>query len=281
MAKVIAVNISTEKGVRKHTIPSCRLVMDHGIEGDAHAGNWHRQISLLAQESIDKMQATLTDIQLKPGDFAENITTAGIAVMKLPIGTKLRVGTEAELEVTQIGKECHGKRYNPATLEVHYKTQDIADVLSMTVSEAIKFFANIPNIYQKLKTLDDVGLGYLQLGQSATTLSGGEAQRVKLATELSRRSTGKTLYILDEPTTGLHIDDIQRLLRVLNKLVEKGNTVLIIEHQLDVIKSADWIIDLGPEGGDKGGYIVAEGTPKEVAKVAKSYTGQYLKKVMG
>ena len=178
-------------------------------------------------------------------------------------------------------EECHGKRYNPATLEVHYKTQDIADVLSMTVSEAIKFFANIPNIYQKLKTLDDVGLGYLQLGQSATTLSGGEAQRVKLATELSRRSTGKTLYILDEPTTGLHIDDIQRLLRVLNKLVEKGNTVLIIEHQLDVIKSADWIIDLGPEGGDKGGYIVAEGTPKEVAKVAKSYTGQYLKKVMG
>jgi len=177
-------------------------------------------------------------------------------------------------------EECHGKRYNPATLEVHYKGKDIADVLSMTVNEALKFFANIPNIYQKLKTLYDVGLGYLQLGQSATTLSGGEAQRVKLATELSRRSTGKTLYILDEPTTGLHIDDIQRLLRVLNKLVDKGNTVLIIEHQLDVIKSADWIIDLGPEGGDKGGYIVAQGTPKDVAKVKTSYTGQYLKKVI-
>ncbi|MBU1036540.1 excinuclease ABC subunit UvrA [Patescibacteria group bacterium] len=177
-------------------------------------------------------------------------------------------------------EECHGKRYNPATLEAHYKGKNIADILEMTVEEASKFFTNIPNIHQKLETLKEVGLGYIHLGQSATTLSGGEAQRIKLATELSRRSTGKTLYILDEPTTGLHFDDIKRLLQVLNKLVDKGNTVLIIEHQLDVIKSADWIIDLGPEGGEKGGYIVAEGTPKEITKIKASYTGQYLKKVV-
>jgi len=177
-------------------------------------------------------------------------------------------------------EECHGRRYNQQTLEVHYKGKNIADVLAMTVEEAMRFFGNIPNVYQKLKTLYEVGLGYIKLGQSATTLSGGEAQRVKLATELARRSTGKTLYILDEPTTGLHFDDINRLLMVLNRLVDKGNTVLIIEHQLDVIKSADWIIDLGPEGGEKGGYIVAQGTPVEVARNKASYTGQYLKKVL-
>ncbi|MCX6786039.1 MAG: excinuclease ABC subunit UvrA [Candidatus Komeilibacteria bacterium] len=177
-------------------------------------------------------------------------------------------------------EECHGKRYSAQTLEVHYKGKNIADVLEMTVEEGMRFFANISNIYQKLKTLYEVGLGYIKLGQSATTLSGGEAQRVKLATELARRSTGKTLYILDEPTTGLHFDDINRLLQVLNKLVEKGNTVLIIEHQLDVIKSADWVIDLGPEGGDKGGYIVAQGTPKDLIKIKTSYTGQYLKRVI-
>ena len=177
-------------------------------------------------------------------------------------------------------EECHGARYSSQTLEAHYKGQNIADILKMTVEEAMRFFANIPNIHSKLKTLFDVGLGYIELGQSATTLSGGEAQRVKLATELSRRSTGKTLYILDEPTTGLHFDDINRLLEVLKRLVDKGNTVLIIEHQLDVIKSADWIVDLGPEGGDKGGYIVAQGTPAEVVKVKASYTGQYLKRVL-
>ncbi len=177
-------------------------------------------------------------------------------------------------------EECHGQRYNSATLEVHYKGKNIAEVLAMTVEEALRFFANIPSIYQKLKTLHEVGLGYIKLGQSATTLSGGEAQRVKLATELSRRSTGKTLYILDEPTTGLHFDDINRLLGVLTKLVDKGNTVLIIEHQLDVIKYADWIIDLGPEGGDLGGYVVAQGTPKDITKVKESFTGQYLKRVL-
>jgi len=175
---------------------------------------------------------------------------------------------------------CHGKRYNKEALDVHYKDKSISDVLNMTVEEAMKFFRNIPAISQKLNSLNDVGLGYIKLGQSATTLSGGEAQRVKLATELSRRATGKTLYILDEPTTGLHFEDIKKLLVVLNKLVDKGNTVLVIEHNLDVIKSVDWVIDLGPEGGEKGGEIVAEGTPKDVAKVKKSYTGKYLNKIL-
>ncbi len=174
--------------------------------------------------------------------------------------------------------ECRGKRFNKQTLEIHYKGKDIAEVLEMTIDEALPFFGNIPILKQKLQILKDVGLGYMQLGQPATTLSGGEAQRVKLATELSRRATGKTLYILDEPTTGLHFDDVKKLLDVLGRLVDLGNTVLIIEHNLDVIKSADWIIDLGPEGGDKGGYLVAEGTPKDIAKVKKSYTGQYLRK---
>ena len=175
---------------------------------------------------------------------------------------------------------CHGQRYNKEALEIHYKKKNISDVLNMTVEEGLEFFKNIPAIEQKLFTLNQVGLSYVKLGQSATTLSGGEAQRVKLATELSRRATGKTLYILDEPTTGLHFDDIKKLLHVLNQLVDKGNTVLIIEHNLDVIKSVDWIIDLGPEGGDKGGEIVAEGTPRQVANNKKSYTGQYLSKVL-
>jgi excinuclease ABC subunit A len=176
---------------------------------------------------------------------------------------------------------CHGKRYNKEALDIFYKGKNISDVLNMTVEESLDFFRHIPAIKQKLATLFEVGLGYIKLGQSATTLSGGEAQRVKLATELSRRATGRTLYILDEPTTGLHFDDIKRLLAVLDKLVDKGNTVLIIEHNLDVIKSVDWVIDLGPEGGDKGGQVVAVGTPKDVAKNKDSYTGGYLKRVMG
>jgi len=175
---------------------------------------------------------------------------------------------------------CHGKRYNKEALEIHYKEKNISDVLNMTVEEAMKFFKSQPAIYQKLATLYEVGLGYIKLGQSATTLSGGEAQRIKLATELSRRATGRTLYILDEPTTGLHFDDIKKLLQVLNQLVDKGNTVLIIEHNPEVVKSVDWIIDLGPAGGDKGGEIVAQGTPRQVAKVKKSYTGQYLNKII-
>ena len=172
---------------------------------------------------------------------------------------------------------CNGYRYNRETLEIKYKDKSIADVLMMTVQDAMVFFAKVPLIYEKLITLNEVGLGYIKIGQSATTLSGGEAQRVKLAKELSKRSTGKTLYILDEPTTGLHIDDINKLLKVLHKLVDMGNTVMVIEHNLDVIKTADYIIDVGPEGGDKGGKIVASGTPKDIADCSHSYTGQYLK----
>lgn len=176
--------------------------------------------------------------------------------------------------------ECKGKRYNQEALEIHYKDKDISEVLNMTVDEALKFFENIPAIKNKLAVLSEVGLGYIKLGQPATTLSGGEAQRIKLSTELSRKSTGRTLYILDEPTTGLHFDDVNKLLKVLTALVDKGNTVIVIEHNLDVIKSADYIIDLGPDGGNSGGEIVATGTPEDVAKNKKSYTGQYLKKIL-
>jgi excinuclease ABC subunit A len=175
---------------------------------------------------------------------------------------------------------CKGKRYNRETLEVHYKGKNISEVLEMTVAEALAFFQNVPPIQRKLATLHDVGLDYIQLGQPATTLSGGEAQRVKLATELSKRATGRTLYILDEPTTGLHFQDIQKLLQVLSRLVDSGNTVLVIEHNMDVIKTADWIVDLGPEGGDRGGEIVAEGTPEAIAQVEASHTGTYLRKAL-
>lgn len=175
-------------------------------------------------------------------------------------------------------EECKGRRYNREALEIHYKDKNISEILDMTVDEAKVFFRHIPAIYKKLETLSEVGLGYMHLGQQATTLSGGEAQRIKLASELSRASTGRTLYILDEPTTGLHFADVKRLLQVLNRLVDKGNSIVVIEHNLDVIKSADWIIDLGPEGGDKGGEIVAVGTPENVVKIKKSYTGMYLKK---
>ena len=175
---------------------------------------------------------------------------------------------------------CKGARYNRETLEVKYKEKTISDVLNMTVEEAVVFFANQPKIARKLQTLLDVGLGYVTLGQSATTLSGGEAQRVKLANELARRSTGKTVYILDEPTTGLHIADVHRLIEVLQKLVDAGNTVIVIEHNLDLIKCADHIIDLGPEGGSAGGLVIAEGTPEQVAEVPGSFTGQYLKPLL-
>ncbi len=176
--------------------------------------------------------------------------------------------------------ECHGTRYTQEVIDIHYKNKNISDILNMTVEEARRFFADQPNIFEKLNVLHEVGLGYVRLGQPATTLSGGEAQRVKLATELARRATGSTLYILDEPTTGLHFEDIQRLLGVLNQLVDKGNTVVIIEHNLDVIKGADWVIDMGPDGGIKGGEIIAEGTPKDVAKSKESITGKYLKEAM-
>ncbi|HWP29927.1 MAG TPA: excinuclease ABC subunit UvrA, partial [Chloroflexota bacterium] len=176
---------------------------------------------------------------------------------------------------------CKGRRYNREALEIHYKGKNIADVLNMTVEEALAFFEAIPAIRSKLQTLYDVGLGYIRLGQPATTLSGGEAQRVKLAAELSRRATGRTLYILDEPTTGLHFADVSRLLDVLNRLVDAGNTVVVIEHNLDVIKTADWLIDLGPEGGDAGGWVIAEGPPEQVAATPGSYTGHFLRRVLG
>ena len=172
---------------------------------------------------------------------------------------------------------CGGRRYNRETLDVKYKAKNIYEVLEMTVEEGLEFFAGVPAVQRKLQTLFDVGLGYVKIGQSSTTLSGGEAQRVKLATELSKRSTGRTIYILDEPTTGLHSADVAKLIEVLNRLCDAGNTVVVIEHNLDVIKVADHIIDLGPEGGDGGGRIVAEGTPEEVAKAEGSYTGKYLR----
>jgi excinuclease ABC subunit A len=175
---------------------------------------------------------------------------------------------------------CHGKRYNREALEIHYKGKDISDVLDMTCEQALEFFGNIPAIARKLQTLVDVGLGYIRLGQPATTLSGGEAQRIKLSSELSRRATGRTLYILDEPTTGLHMADVDKLLKMLHALVEAGNSMVVIEHNLDVIKNADWLIDMGPEGGSGGGKIVAEGTPEQVAKAKDSYTGQFLRKML-
>ncbi len=175
---------------------------------------------------------------------------------------------------------CNAQRYNRETLEITYKGKNIAEALNMTIAEGLEFFGAFPAIKNKLQTLDDVGLGYIHLGQSATTLSGGEAQRIKLATELTKRATGKTFYILDEPTTGLHFDDIQKLLEVLQRLVDKGNTVLVIEHNLDVVKSVDYVVDIGPDGGDGGGKIIATGTPEQVAKVQASYTGQYLGKML-
>jgi excinuclease ABC subunit A len=175
---------------------------------------------------------------------------------------------------------CKGRRYNRETLEITWRGKSIADVLEMTVEEGVEYFKAVPSIREKLETMLRVGLGYVRIGQQATTLSGGEAQRVKLSKELSRRATGRTIYILDEPTTGLHFHDIAKLLEVLQELVDQGNTVIVIEHNMDVIKTADWIIDLGPEGGDGGGYIVAEGVPEVVAKVTTSHTGNYLARIL-
>jgi excinuclease ABC subunit A len=175
---------------------------------------------------------------------------------------------------------CRGQRYNRETLEIRYKGRNIHEVLEMTVEDALEFFRNVPVVAKKLQTLTDVGLSYVRLGQNATTLSGGEAQRVKLARELSKRDTGRTLYILDEPTTGLHFRDIEHLLEVLHRLRDRGNTIVVIEHNLDVIKTADWVIDLGPEGGDGGGTVIAAGTPEDVAGCPRSFTGQYLKPLL-
>ena len=177
-------------------------------------------------------------------------------------------------------EDCHGKRYNRETLEVRYKGKSIADVLDMTINQAVEFFENVPDILRKIKSIQDVGLGYIKLGQPSTTLSGGESQRIKLATELSKRDTGKTMYILDEPTTGLHFEDIRILMQVLQQLVDRGNTVIIIEHNLDVIRQADWIIDIGPEGGRGGGEILCAGTPQQVAKSKRGYTPRFIKEIL-
>ncbi|HHV82918.1 MAG TPA: excinuclease ABC subunit UvrA, partial [Tepidanaerobacter syntrophicus] len=212
----------------------------------------------------------------KPGRFSFNISGGRCEACKGDGIIKIEMHFLADIYVPC--EVCKGKRYNRETLEVKYKGKNIADVLDMTVDEALKFFDSIPKIKRKLETLQDVGLGYIKLGQPSTTLSGGEAQRVKLATELSRKSNGNTIYILDEPTTGLHPDDIRKLLNVLQRLVDAGSTVIVIEHNLDVIKTADYIIDLGPEGGDEGGEVIAVGTPEEIAKNPRSYTGEFLKK---
>jgi excinuclease ABC subunit A len=214
----------------------------------------------------------------KPGRFSFNVkggrceNCKGDGIIKIEMQFLPDVYVPCEV--------CKGKRYNREALEIHYKGKSIADVLEMTVEEALELFGSVPAIRNKLQTLYDVGLGYIHLGQPATTLSGGEAQRVKLATELSRRATGRTVYFLDEPTTGLHFADVEKLLQVLHRLVDAGNTVIVIEHNLDVIKTADWIVDLGPDGGARGGTVVAEGTPEQVAQVAASATGLYLGRVL-
>ncbi len=214
----------------------------------------------------------------KPGRFSFNVRGGRCEVCQGGGLIKIEMHFLPDVYITC--ESCKGKRYNRETLEITFKGKTISEILDMTVHQALEFFKNIPKIQNKLQTLYDVGLGYIKLGQSATTLSGGEAQRVKLSKELSKRATGKTLYVLDEPTTGLHFDDIKKLLNVLNRLTDAGNTVIVIEHNLDVIKTADWIIDLGPEGGDEGGKVVANGTPEKISKIRKSYTGQFLKKVL-
>jgi len=232
-------------------------------------------------DHVRKLFAATTEAKVRgyqPGRFSFNVkggrceACAGDGTIKIEMQFLPDVYVPCEV--------CHGARYNTDTLQVHYKGKSIAEVLDMPIEEAASFFEAVPAIHRHLKTLVDVGLGYVRLGQPATTLSGGEAQRVKLSTELQRRSTGRTIYVLDEPTTGLHFEDIRKLLGVLDKLVQNGNTVLVIEHNLDVIKTADWIIDMGPEGGNGGGTIVATGTPEQVAKNEKSYTGQFLKTIL-
>ncbi|MCK9313222.1 MAG: excinuclease ABC subunit UvrA, partial [Methanocorpusculum sp.] len=232
-------------------------------------------------DEIRKLFAETKEAKLRgygPGRFSFNLkggrceSCSGDGVIKIEMNFLPDVYIECEA--------CKGTRFNEETLEVKFKGKSIADVLNMSVDEALVVFEHVPNISVKLQTLADVGLGYIKLGQSSTTLSGGEAQRIKLTRELAKRGTGKTVYLLDEPTTGLHFHDVKKLIGVLDSLVAKGNTVVVIEHNLDVIKSADYLIDLGPEGGYAGGEVIAKGTPEEVAKVKRSFTGQYLKKIL-
>jgi excinuclease ABC subunit A len=230
---------------------------------------------------IRELFSTTTESKVrgyKPGRFSFNVKGGRCEKCKGEGVLKIEMHFLPDVYVTC--EDCKGKRYNKEALEVNFKGKNIADVLAMTVDEAFSFFKNIPSIEEKLRVLAEVGLGYIRLGQPATTLSGGEAQRIKLATELAHRGTGKTFYILDEPTTGLHFDDVKKLIGVLVALVDKGNSVLVIEHNLDVIKASDYLIDLGPEGGDGGGTIIGVGTPEEIMKVENSYTGKYLKKIL-
>jgi excinuclease ABC subunit A len=214
----------------------------------------------------------------KPGRFSFNVS--GGRCESCEGGGVLKIEMHFLPDIYVTCDVCDGKRYNRETLEILYKGRSISEVLGMSIQQALEFFSAVPTIQIKLQTLSDVGLGYVRVGQPATTLSGGEAQRIKLSKELSRRATGRTVYLLDEPTTGLHFDDIKKLLAVLDRLVETGNTVIVIEHNLDVIKTADWVLDLGPEGGEGGGRVIAEGTPEQIAKVRGSYTGAYLKRVL-
>jgi excinuclease ABC subunit A len=237
-----------------------------------YTGVWDDIRSLLASTNEAKARG------YAPGRFSFNVRGGRCEACKGDGQIKIEMHFLPDVYVPC--EVCKGARYNRETLQVTYKGKNVAEILDMSVEEALSFFENIPPIRRKFQTLYDVGLGYVRLGQPATTLSGGEAQRVKLASELQKRSTGRTFYILDEPTTGLHFDDVRQLLNVLQRLVEGGNTVLVIEHNLDVIKSADWIIDLGPEGGDRGGDIVVAGTPEEVASHATSHTGRFLKPVL-
>ena len=229
-----------------------------GVETDS-------QLSLAKEKGVDFVQGYYFSRPLKENDLMKFL---GDGVKKIEMHFLSDVYVTCDV--------CHGKRYNRETLEVKYKDKNIADVLDMTVSEACEFFAKVPSLARKLKTLDDVGLGYIALGQSATTLSGGEAQRIKLATELSRRATGRTMYLLDEPTTGLHFDDVAKLMRLLMRLRDQGNTIVVIEHNVDVMRCADWIIDLGPGGGDAGGNLVCQGTVADVRACKESVTGRFL-----
>ncbi len=237
-----------------------------------YTGVWDHMRKLFAQTTEAKVRG------YQPGRFSFNVkggrceNCQGDGTIKIEMNFLPDVYVACEV--------CHGARYNRETLEVHFKGKTVADVLNMPIEEAADFFENVPAIARHLRTLVEVGLGYVRLGQPAPTLSGGEAQRVKLASELQKRSTGRTVYVLDEPTTGLHFEDIRKLLGVLEGLVEKGNTVIVIEHNLDVIKSADWVVDMGPEGGSGGGTVLAEGTPEQVARVQGSYTGEFLQKIL-
>jgi excinuclease ABC subunit A len=237
-----------------------------------YTGTFSAIRNLFAETTASKVRG------YKPGRYSFNVKGGRCETCKGDGYLKLEMHFLPDVYVPC--EKCNASRYNKETLEIKYRNKSIADVLAMTIEEALEFFENIPSIKTKLQTLLDVGLGYLKLGQSATTLSGGEAQRIKLASELSKRATGKTLYLLDEPTTGLHFADVHKLLNILLKLRDSGNTIIVIEHNLDVIKTSDYIIDLGPEGGDKGGKIIATGTPEEVANCKKSFTGQFLKKVL-